>query len=112
MRGKIAQLPRLHAGMIVLGPPWPLLFESPHTVAQYLGGMLRLYPQVNAVAVIRRLPASDTPAHVVRRLIGEHVLITAPRWLIYIAEIILVRNTTRVYRAADAFIDRLFVDLF
>lgn len=101
------QLPSLCAGMLVLEPPWPLVFTSPETMCQAFEPVLRAYPQINAMALMRRLPTPEEPVHRVRDLVGGHLCISSPRYLIYTEEVILVRNPNRVYIDADRVIDRL-----
>ena len=104
------QLPATAGGLIVLEAPAEpdLLQVSSEVVSQVVESVLQPYQHVNAVALIRRAPSPRAPAHEIRALGRGSVRIVSPRYLIYAEEVVLVRNPSRVYRAADGVIERLF----
>jgi hypothetical protein len=110
IRLKIGQLPTLAPGLIVLRPP-RLLLPSPNYLPHVVSAVkqaIAAAPQISAVALVDWAYRSTvTPANA-RVSIAGAVVIHHPDRDVFVREVVLVQNPSRVYKSADPLIDRLF----
>jgi hypothetical protein len=110
IRQKIGQLPTLAPGLVVLRPPrllLPSLNYMPNVISA-VKQAIAASPQVSAVAIVDWAYRSTATPNEARVSIAGALVVHHVDRSIFVREIVLVKNPSRVYTSADRVIDRLF----